>query len=174
MIRNSFTALLLLSTCFVPASPLRAQENPAASQEQKQPSKPAIPEPRAKNGKRLLGAENLMKVAAVGAPRISPDGSRVAYTVSEVKMEKDKEWKTVTQVWVVPIAGGKAMQYTRGDKSSTAPDWSPDGGPPSLPEPEHSERARIVNLLGPAPVGFISLSMPLSICDSMNAPPVAT
>ena len=127
MIRKSFTVLLLLSTCFVPASPLRAQENPAASQEQKQPSKPAIPEARAKNGKRLLGAEDLMRVAAVGAPRISPDGSRVAYTVSEVKMEKDKEWKTVTQVWVVPIAGGKALQYTRGDKSSTAPDWSPDG-----------------------------------------------
>ena len=28
--------------------------------------------------------------------------------------------ETVTQVWVVPAAGGKAMQYTRGDKSSTA------------------------------------------------------
>ncbi len=89
--------------------------------------KSAVPDARTKDGKRLLGALDLMKIATVGSPRISPDGSRVAYTVGEVKMEKDEEWKTVTQVWVVPTAGGKAMQYTRGDKSSTAPEWSPDG-----------------------------------------------
>src|SRR5436189_3157154 len=42
-------------------------------------------------------------------------------------MEKDKEWKTFTQVWVVPIVGGSARQFTRVDKSATAPEWSPDG-----------------------------------------------
>src|SRR5260370_23982441 len=42
-------------------------------------------------------------------------------------MEKDKEWKSATQVWVVPIPGGKTRQYTRGEKSATAPEWSPDG-----------------------------------------------
>ena len=114
------TALLLISLCFAVVH-LRAQDKPAAMK------KPEAPQPRATNGKRLLGALDLMKVATVAAPRISPDGSRVAYTVGEVKMEPDKEWKTVTQVWVVPAAGGKAMQYTRGDKSSTAPEWSPDG-----------------------------------------------
>ena len=85
------------------------------------------PEPRAKDGRKLLTALDLMKVAGVSAPRISPDGTRVAYTVTETKMEKDKEWKNVTQVWVVPTAGGKPQQYTRGDKSATAPEWSPDG-----------------------------------------------
>jgi dipeptidyl aminopeptidase/acylaminoacyl peptidase len=86
--------------------------------------------PRAKNGKKLLTALDLMKVANVAAPRIAPDGTRVAYTVSETKTEKDKEWKTVTQIWVVPTVGGAgdvARQYTRGDKSATAPEWSPDG-----------------------------------------------
>src|SRR5207247_2692558 len=72
-------------------------------------------------------ALDLMKINGVSAPRISPDGSRVAYAVSETKMEKDKEWKSVSQVWVVPIAGGKSRQYTRGDKSASAPEWSPDG-----------------------------------------------
>ncbi|MDX6577217.1 MAG: hypothetical protein QOE96_3170 [Blastocatellia bacterium] len=90
-------------------------------------AKSDAPEPRAKDGKKLLTALDLMKVAGVSAPRISPDGTRVAYTVTETKMEKDKEWKNVTQVWVVPTAGGKAQQYTRGDKSSSAPEWSPDG-----------------------------------------------
>ena len=121
-----FALLLLLTLCCLsPVSQLRAQETPAASAAQKKPTE--VPEARTKDGKRLLGALDLMKIANVGAPRISPNGSRVAYTVSEVKMEKDKEWKTVTQVWVVPAGGGKAMQFTRGDKSSTAPEWSPDG-----------------------------------------------
>src|SRR5207253_3160936 len=70
---------------------------------------------------------DLMKVAAVSAPRISPDGARVAYVVSETKMEKDKEWKAVSQLWVVPISGVKTRQYTRGEKNATAPEWSPDG-----------------------------------------------
>src|SRR2546427_3029055 len=85
------------------------------------------PEPRAKDGRKLLTAVDLLKISVVGGPRTSPDGTRVAYTVTETKMEKDKEWKNVTQVWVVPTAGGKAQQYTRGDKSATAPEWSPDG-----------------------------------------------
>ncbi|MEP6570706.1 MAG: S9 family peptidase [Acidobacteriota bacterium] len=128
MIRKHLTALFFLSLCFaLPTSRLSAQETPTAASDQKKPATASVPAARTKEGKRLLGALDLMKVAAVGSPRISPDGSRVAYTVSEVKMEPDKEWKAVTQVWVVPIAGGKAMQYTRGDKSSTAPEWSPDG-----------------------------------------------
>jgi dipeptidyl aminopeptidase/acylaminoacyl peptidase len=85
------------------------------------------PEPRAKDGRKLLTAVDLLKISVVGGPRTSPDGTRVAYTVGETKMEKDKEWKNVTQVWVVPSAGGKAQPYTRGDKSATAPEWSPDG-----------------------------------------------
>src|SRR5258706_10861642 len=84
-------------------------------------------EPRSKDGRKLLTALDLMKIASVGNPRISADGKHVAYTVSETKMEKDKEWKNVTQVWVATIAGGRPQQYTRGDKSSTAPEWSPDG-----------------------------------------------
>jgi len=87
---------------------------------------PAL-EPRAKNGKKLLTAFDLTRVANVGAPRIAPDGTRVAYTVSETKTEKDKEWKTVTQIWVAPTMVGQARQYTRGDKNASAPEWSPDG-----------------------------------------------
>ncbi len=90
-------------------------------------SKTDPPAPRAKDGKKLLTAADLLKVNGVSAPRISPDGSRVVYTVSEIKMEKDKEWKSVTQIFVVPVTGGAPRQYTRGEKSATAPEWSPDG-----------------------------------------------
>src|SRR5438045_4254507 len=97
------------------------------AQDDKKPATKEAPAPRTKDGKKLLTAMDLMKISAVSGPRISPDGSRVAYTVSEVKMEKDKEWKTVMHVWVAPTGGGKTRQYTRGDKSASAPEWSPDG-----------------------------------------------
>ncbi len=99
-----------------------------SAQEDKKAARTEAPEPRAKDGKKLLTAMDLMRISGVSAPRISPDGSRVAYTVSEVKMEKDKEWKSVSQTWVVPASGNaKSRQYTRGDKSATTPEWSPDG-----------------------------------------------
>jgi len=98
------------------------------SQGQSASTKSEAPAPRAKGGGKLLTALDLLKVAGVGSPRISPDGARVAYTVSETKMEKDKEWKSATQVWVAPTnRSAKSRQYTRGDKSATAPEWSPDG-----------------------------------------------
>ncbi len=97
------------------------------AQNENKSAKNDLPEPRAKDGKKLLTSFDLMKVAGVTAPRISPDGARVVYQVSEIKTEKDKEWKSVTQIWVVPTGSGNARQYTRGDKSSTAPEWSPDG-----------------------------------------------
>ena len=90
-------------------------------------SKSDLPEPRAKDGKKLLTSMDLMKIKSVGNPRISPDGSRVAYTVGEVKMEKDKEWKTATQIWVVAINDQKTRQFTRGEKNASAPEWSADG-----------------------------------------------
>ena len=100
----------------------------ALAQDDKKPPAKEAPAPRTKSGGKLLTALDLMKVNAVSAPRISPDGSRVAYTVSEIKMEKDKEWKSVGQVWVVPTnRSAKSRQYTRGDKSATSPEWSPDG-----------------------------------------------
>jgi dipeptidyl aminopeptidase/acylaminoacyl peptidase len=119
MIPKRITIKLTILLCLIAPAAIRAQEN----------SKPKTdpPAPRAKDGKKLLTAMDLMKINSVGNPRISPDGARVAYTVSEVKMEKDKEWKSLTQIWVVPVGEGKARQYTRGDKSATAPEWSPDG-----------------------------------------------
>jgi len=119
MTPKRFITMLVVLLCLTTAA-TRAQEN-------SKPTKVDPPEPRAKDGKKLLTAMDLMKIKGVSAPRISPDGSRIAYTVSEVKMDKDKEWKTVTQVWIVPTSGGNARQYTRGDKSASAPEWSPDG-----------------------------------------------
>lgn len=84
---------------------------------------------RSKTGKRLFGSAEAMRVARVSSPRLSPDGSRVAYLVSAVEMKKNEPGKSVTNLWMVPTAGPAtaARQFTRSDKSVSDPQWSPDG-----------------------------------------------
>ena len=118
--RRFIITLLIVSCCLSAGSFIRAQDD-------KKPAAKEAFEPRARDGRKLLTAVDLMKINGVGAPRISPDGARVVYVVSETKTEKDKEWKSVSHLWVAPVSGDKARQYTRGDKNSTAPEWSPDG-----------------------------------------------
>jgi len=123
---HRFALLLVLVSAFTVITTVVQH----ASADDSKPSPSRTAEPRAKNGKKLLTAFDLTRVVNVGAPRISPDGMHVAYTASETKTEKEKEWKAITQIWVVPTSpgtGGQARQYTRGDKSANAPEWSPDG-----------------------------------------------
>jgi dipeptidyl aminopeptidase/acylaminoacyl peptidase len=127
-------AVCLLVLLFAIVLIQRASTIPVAAQhEDTKAARKETPEPRAKDGRKLLTAQDLLKVATVNGPRISPDSTRVAYTASETKMEKDKEWKGVTHVWVAPTMGGNGQsnggprQFTRGDKNANAPEWSPDG-----------------------------------------------
>jgi dipeptidyl aminopeptidase/acylaminoacyl peptidase len=70
--------------------------------------------------------EAAFKVKRVTAPRVSPDGTRVAYVVGEAQMEGEKsEW--LSHVHVARADGSGSFQLTGGDKSATAPAWSPDG-----------------------------------------------
>jgi dipeptidyl aminopeptidase/acylaminoacyl peptidase len=102
---------------------------PLMARSQESNSKQETPAPRSKDGKKLFGTVEALGVARVSGPRISPDGARVAYLVSEIKMEKDKPWKYVAQLWVAPTAGpaSAARQYTRGDEDVSEVRWSPDG-----------------------------------------------
>ena len=70
--------------------------------------------------------EMQLNVRAVGAPRVSPDGKRIVYTVSEAVTTPDKS-EFVTQIWLGTIATKQNLQITFGDKSATNPKWSPDG-----------------------------------------------
>ncbi len=70
--------------------------------------------------------EAQIKVRAVGSPRVSPDGRRVLYTVSDPVTTADRS-EYVSQVWMATADGRENFQLTFGDKSSTNPKWSPDG-----------------------------------------------
>ena len=71
--------------------------------------------------------EMQVKTKVVGSPQVSPDGKRVVYTVSEAVMTADKS-EFVAQIWLANSDGGNVSQITFGEKSSTNPKWSPDGG----------------------------------------------
>jgi len=57
-------------------------------------------------------------------PRISPDGSRVVYTVSEIHAATNTR---PADLWLVAAAGGPARQLTFLPANDTRPRWSPDG-----------------------------------------------
>jgi dipeptidyl aminopeptidase/acylaminoacyl peptidase len=73
---------------------------------------------------RTYTVENLLKARRVGDPQISPDGRWVALTVGEVNLDANR---VVTHIYLVPVEGGDLKRLTEGDKSATAPRWSPDG-----------------------------------------------
>ena len=102
---------------------------PAGVQAQEPKQDSDAPTPRSRGGKKLFGTMEALRLARVSSPRMSPDGSHAAYLVAENKMEKDKPWKYVTQVWVVPTSGpaNASRQYTRGEESVSDVQWSPDG-----------------------------------------------
>ncbi|HEY6802887.1 MAG TPA: S9 family peptidase [Pyrinomonadaceae bacterium] len=73
---------------------------------------------------RTYTIEDLLKVRRVADPQISPDGTRVAFTIGDVNYDANK---VVNQIYVVSINGGNLKQLTNGQTSSSSPRWSPDG-----------------------------------------------
>jgi dipeptidyl aminopeptidase/acylaminoacyl peptidase len=70
--------------------------------------------------------EEQMKVRIVSSVTPSPDGRRVAFTVNGPVMTDEKS-EFLTQIWVGAADGSASRQFTFGEKSSTNPQWSPDG-----------------------------------------------
>jgi dipeptidyl aminopeptidase/acylaminoacyl peptidase len=64
------------------------------------------------------------KVTQVAAPTLSPDGSKIAFTVTTVR---ESENRRHSEVWVVPAQGGPPLRYTSPSFESSAPRFSDDG-----------------------------------------------
>lgn len=74
--------------------------------------------------RRTITAEDLYRFRLVTDCELSPDGQQVVFCVQRVD---DKTEKKVTNLWVVPTAGGDPRQFTTGDHVDSNPKWSPDG-----------------------------------------------
>ncbi len=76
--------------------------------------------------KKLITPEDLYALQFVEDPQISPDGKYIAF----VKVTVEKVGNKYTRnIWLATLAGDqpRVRQFTFGDKSDTAPRWSPDG-----------------------------------------------
>ncbi len=78
----------------------------------------------AETAKRGMGVEDLARLVRVGTPVLSPDGTEIAYTVSHVDVEEDKN---ISELWMVGWDGRNDVQLTYGPDSAGDPQWSPDG-----------------------------------------------
>jgi len=79
---------------------------------------------------RPVTVDDVLELKGVSSPMVSPDGTRVLYTVRAWEPASDKEpnqRESRTRVWMVPVAGGPGRQITFGQRGDSQPQWSPDG-----------------------------------------------
>jgi dipeptidyl aminopeptidase/acylaminoacyl peptidase len=73
---------------------------------------------------RTLEIADLFALPELSEPRLSPDGTRVAYEVESVDLEKDE---TSSLLYVTDLATGDSRRLTAPGRSDSRPRWSPDG-----------------------------------------------
>jgi len=74
---------------------------------------------------RPMTVDDLWTMERVGSPALSPDGRRVAFTVT--RFDEDKN-KGNSDIWIVDVAGGsEPRRMTWNEGSDSGPFWSPDG-----------------------------------------------
>ena len=66
---------------------------------------------------------DLPKLRAAGDVRVSPDGTRVAYTV----VNNDTDGRPYSQLWIATVTPGPAVRLGDGKEASSSPEWSADG-----------------------------------------------
>jgi len=66
---------------------------------------------------------DFLKMRSVGAVQFSPDGSRLAYTVTR----NDGPRSPIGQLWIMTLSDSKSICLSAGDEPSGEPEWSPDG-----------------------------------------------
>jgi len=74
-------------------------------------------------GKKPLTPASFLEWRDVQDPQFSPDGTRVAFVVSDLP----KSEKRTRHIWLYDKSGNLARQFTYSEKSESSPRWSPDG-----------------------------------------------
>lgn len=74
--------------------------------------------------KRPIEIEDLARIKYLSDPNITPDGTRIAYVVTEIDLP-GKRYQSA--IWVAAADGTGRQQFTSGRTKDTSPRWSPDG-----------------------------------------------
>ena len=73
---------------------------------------------------RAMTLRDWYRVTTVSQPAVSPDGKRVAFTVTTVREAENKRHQ---EVWVTSLDGGTPQRWTSPGYESSNPRWTPDG-----------------------------------------------
>jgi len=84
----------------------------------------ALPRTYSAQNKKPFTIDDIMKLKTVVDVRISPDGSRILYVITEPNL---KESNYNSDIWLVASRGGTPVKLTNGPKRDDTPRWSPDG-----------------------------------------------
>jgi len=71
-----------------------------------------------------FNAQDLVGMARLSDPQVSPDGATVAYVLRTTDLDADRGR---TDLWMVPVAGGTPRRLTTDPAGDSSPRWSPDG-----------------------------------------------
>jgi dipeptidyl aminopeptidase/acylaminoacyl peptidase len=93
------------------------------------PAAPAAPALRASEALPAPGAppftvEEMLKLKRISDPQLSPDGTRIAFVLTEVNQEANTR---ANHIWLVRTTGGAPAPLITSPKSDDTPRWSPDG-----------------------------------------------
>src|SRR6202171_1008349 len=75
------------------------------------------------SGAQGLGSSDLSRLRSVGSVELSPDGRRIAYTVTM----RDRPGRPYGQLWIMEVASQKSVRLGAEKDSGGGPLWSPDG-----------------------------------------------
>ncbi|HXT34634.1 MAG TPA: S9 family peptidase [Chloroflexota bacterium] len=89
---------------------------------------------------RALTLEDFWSLSQVNDPRLSPDGTTVAYVVTT----HDEARNTArSAIWLADLATGHARQFTSGESGESQPRWSPDGRWLAFVSPRHDNTPQV-------------------------------
>ena len=112
---------------------------------------------------RPITPEDLWSVRRAGAPDLSPDGSRLVFTVQDYDLAKNS---SATHLWLLDTApGAVARQLTTADSTDSAPKWSPDGTRLAFTAKRGSDESPALYVLrtdGGEPEKILELPLPIS------------
>ncbi len=74
--------------------------------------------------RRPIRADDMYRFKTVGAPKFSPDGEWIAYSVSTIDSVKDSR---SSDLWMVKWDGSRTLRLTTTPGGESDPQWSPDG-----------------------------------------------
>jgi dipeptidyl aminopeptidase/acylaminoacyl peptidase len=81
--------------------------------------------PRGGSSSHPFNVHDLVMMKRIGDPQASPDARRIAFTVRETDLEKNKGRN---DIWLVDVDGSNLRRLTTHSAGASSPRWSSDGG----------------------------------------------